>query len=103
MADLVPSPLHRALSELYAVVQNGCGTVANALSSADKQMAGGSSDTWTGPAARQWASELSGHSIDLSKQATEFADYVRSELARQPDQVTPDEARTESRMLTGRI
>ena len=103
MADLVPSPMYQALSELYAAVSKDCETVAGALSGADKQMAGGNGQVWTGPEARQWGSELSGHSAGLSKQANGFEDYVRGELARQPKQVTTDQARLENRILAGRM
>jgi hypothetical protein len=101
MANLVPSPMYQALSDLYATVQPDCPTIAGALSKADRQMAGGNGDVWVGPAARQWESILSGHSADLSRQANAFEQEVHSALARQPQQVTPERARMENLILSG--
>jgi hypothetical protein len=103
MADKVPSPMWQALNDLNNSVQRELATVAGALKDADKRMAGGKGDAWVGPTARAWGSQLSGASTDISRQANQFADYVRGQLAAQQKEVTPQQADTERRILAGRL
>jgi hypothetical protein len=92
-----------ALNQLNTDVQRELANVAGALKDADSRMAGGKGDVWCGPTARAWASDLSAAAGDITKQANEFAAYVRQELARQDKEVTQAQANTERRLLSGRM
>ncbi|CAG6396433.1 conserved hypothetical protein [Actinacidiphila cocklensis] len=103
MADKVPSPMWAALNQLNNDVQRELSNVAGALKDADTRMAGGKGDVWCGPTARTWASDLTGAAGDITKQANEFAAYVRQELASQDKEVTQSQADLERRLLSGRM
>jgi hypothetical protein len=100
MTGLVPSPMYQALSSLCAAVEQDVSSVADALQKANTLMAGGTGEVWTGPAAEAWGRELQWHSGDLSTQAQGFLDEVRSQLAGQPQEVTPEQARIEGLILS---
>jgi hypothetical protein len=99
----VPSPIWQELDNLYQEVSKDIAAVADALKTADKQMAGGKGDVWVGPNARAWGSDLHGAHADLSKQAHDFLDDVRNKRASHPKEVTQAEADTERRFLAGRM
>lgn len=88
-SKMVANPLHQALSKLYQNLQRDADTMKNALRNADQQMAGG--DTWVGPAARSWGSQLSGKSRDCTIQVTAMLAEVESFLASEPAEVTEKE------------
>ena len=99
----VPSPVWQELDKLYQEVSRDIATVADALKTADKQMAGGKGNVWVGPNARIWGSDLHGVNTDLSKQAQEFLADVKSRRASHPKEVTQAEADSERRFLAGRM
>ena len=99
----VPSPVWQELDKLYQEVSKDIATVADALKTADKQMAGGKGNVWVGPNARAWGSDLHGANADLSKQAHDFLADVTRQRASHPKEVTQAEADTERRFLAGRL
>jgi hypothetical protein len=103
VADLVTSPMYQALNTLCATVEQEVDTVADALKNASTQMAGGNGDVWTGPVAEEWAGDLSWYSGDLFAQAYAFLAEVRTALASQPRQVSPEQAHAEALFLSGRL
>jgi uncharacterized protein YukE len=86
---MVANPMYQALNQLYQSLQRDADTMKNALQKADQQMAGG--DTWVGPAARSWGSELDGRSRDCASQVNAMLADVGQALALQPAQVTEKE------------
>jgi hypothetical protein len=104
MADAqpqVPSPMHAALSELYANIQRDEPTMANALKNACQQMGGGI--VWYGSAATGWAGQLNGHSGDLSSSVSTAVTEVYSALAAVPATCSVAQAKTEQLILSGRL
>ncbi|WP_328536511.1 hypothetical protein [Streptomyces sp. NBC_00344] len=99
----VPSPVWQELDKLYTEVSKDIAAVADALKSADRQMAGGKGNVWVGPNARTWGSDLHGANSDLSKQANDFLADVRSQRASHPKEVTEAVANSERRFLAGRM
>lgn len=99
----VPSPIWQELDKLYQEVSKDISAVADALKTADKQMAGGKGSVWVGPNARAWGSDLHGAHTDLSKQAHEFLADVKSQRASHPKEVTQAQADSERRFLAGRM
>jgi hypothetical protein len=99
----VPSPIWQELDKLYQEVSKDIAAVADALKTADKQMAGGKGNAWVGPNARAWGSDLHGANTDLSKQAHDFLADVSGRRAKHPKEVTQAEADTERRFLAGRM
>jgi hypothetical protein len=97
----VPSPMHAALSELYASIQKDEPTMANALKDACQQMGGGT--VWYGSAASSWSSELNGYSGDLSGSISAAVTEVASALAATPSTCPEGQARTEAAILSGRL
>jgi hypothetical protein len=97
----VPSPLHAALSELYANIQRDEPTMANALKNACQQMGGGI--VWYGSAASGWAGQLNGHSGDLSSSISAAVTEVYSALAAVSPTCSVAEARTQELILSGRL
>ena len=97
----VPSPMHAALSELYANIQRDEPTMANALKNACQQMGGGT--VWYGSAASGWASQLNGYSGDLSGSIDAAVAEVASALAATPPTCSEAQARTEALILSGRL
>jgi hypothetical protein len=104
MADTqpqVPSPLHAALSALYANIQRDEPTMANALKNACQQMGGGI--VWYGSAASGWAGQLNGHSGDLGSSIGTAVTEVYSALAAVPPTCSLAQARAEQAILSGRL
>lgn len=99
----VPSPMHAALSALYASIQKDEPAMANALKNACQQMAGGGGSVWYGSAASAWASQLDGYSGDLSSSVSAAVAEVASALASTPATCTAAQARTEGMILSGRL
>lgn len=99
----VSSPVWQELDKLYQEVSKDIATVADALKTADKQMAGGKGQVWVGSNARTWGSDLHGANTDLSKQAHDFLSDVRSQRASHPKEVTEAVADSERRFLAGRM
>ena len=97
----VPSPMHAALSELYANIQRDEPTMANALKNACQQMGGGY--VWYGSAASGWASQLSGYSGNLSSSVSAAVAEVASALAAVPATCSLAQAKTEQLILSGRL
>lgn len=97
----VPSPMHAALSELYASIQKDEPAMANALKNTCQQMGGTS--VWYGSAASSWASQLDGYSGDLGCSVGAAVDAVASALASTPPTCTEAQARIENLILSGRI
>ncbi|HVT67688.1 MAG TPA: hypothetical protein VHF26_08070 [Trebonia sp.] len=88
----VDNPLYAQLKALYAHLQGDAATLSNALQAADRQMAAG--QTWVGPAARSWGSELNGHSRDCATQVRNMLSEVEAAIARTPAKVPPQEAQS---------
>lgn len=97
----VPSPMHAALSELYASIQRDQPTMGDALKSTCQQMGGAS--VWTGNAADGWNSQLTGYSGDLTSSVAAAVAEVGSLLASTPATCPPDQAKVESMILSGKI
>ena len=97
----VPSPMHQALSELYASIQKDQPTMANALKGSCQQM--GSGTVWIGSAADGWNSQLTGYSGNLASSINAAVAEVASALAATPATCTPKEAQVEDWILSGRI
>ena len=77
--------------------------MANALKNACQQMAGGAGSVWYGSAASAWASQLDGHSGDLSGSISAAVTEVASALAATPSTCPEGQARTEAAILSGRL
>jgi uncharacterized protein YukE len=97
----VPSPMHQALSELYSSIQKDQPTMANALKDTCQRMAGG--DVWIGYAADSWDSELTGRSADLMSNINATVADIQQQLAATPATCTPEEARFENMIISGRL
>ena len=97
----VPSPMHQALQDLWATVNENLASVADALKDPNQRMQ--SKTVWVGSTADTWASDLSGHAGGLSGNAHSFLDYVYQQLQATPALVTPQVARMENRMLNGQM
>lgn len=97
----VPSPMHAALAELLSSIQQDQPTMADALKDACQQM--GNGDVWVGSAASGWNSQLTGYSGNLSSSISAAVAEVASALASTPATCTPDQARVEELVLSGRI
>jgi len=104
MADTQPqvaSPMHAALSDLYANIQKDEPTMADALKNACQQM--GEGIVWYGSAASGWAGQVNGYSGDLSSSVSAAVTEVASALAAIPPTCSIAEARTEQLILSGRL
>ena len=97
----VPSPMHAALSELYASIQKDEPAMASALRNACQQMGGGI--VWYGSAASSWAGQLNGYSGDLGGSVSAAVAEVASALAATPPTCPAAQARTEELILSGRL
>lgn len=82
---MVPNPMYEELSSLYASLQRDAPTMSDALKPADQQMAAG--QTWVGPAAQSWESDLGGRSRDCASQVTAMLATVEQALRSEPPQV----------------
>jgi hypothetical protein len=92
MADLVPNPMYEALSTLYSQLQADAPTMSNALKPPDQQMQAG--QTWVGPTADGWGSQLGGHSRDCATQVSGMLADVQQQMQATPQQVTSAEAQS---------
>ena len=97
----VSSPMHAALSDLYASIQKDEPTMANALKNTCQQMGGGI--VWYGSAASGWASQLNGYSGDLSSSISAAVAEVASALSTTASTCTVAQARVEQMILSGRL
>lgn len=95
--DLVPNPMHAALSQLQSKLRGDAATLSNALKAANQQMVAGG--TWVGTTAKAWGSELDGHARDCATQVNSMLADVSSALASEPAQVTPQEAQQRAKMM----
>jgi hypothetical protein len=93
--------MHQALSELYTSIQQDQPTMANALKGACQQMGG--STVWIGSAAAGWNSQLTGYSGNLASSIAAAVAEVASALAATAATCTPNEARVEDLILSGRL
>jgi len=94
---LVPNPLYEELDSLYTQLQRDASAMSTALSQACRQMA--TSNTWIGPVAQGWDSQLTGHDRDCGTQVSGMLDQVRQERDRTPAHVTPQEAQAIRKQL----
>lgn len=101
MTAQVPSPMHAALSELYASIAKDEPAMGGALKSACQQMGGGA--VWFGSAASAWGSQLDGYSGDLAGSIAAAVAEVGSALAATPATCPPAQARAEEMILSGRL
>jgi hypothetical protein len=90
VSTLVTNPLYQALSELYSELEQDAPTMSNALQKADQQMLG--DQTWVGPTAQGWGSQLDGYSRDCASQVTGMLAEVEQQMQATPQKVTPQEA-----------
>ncbi len=90
MSNLVTNPLYAALSELYSQLEQDAPTMSNALKKADQQMLG--DQTWVGPTARGWGSQLDGYSRDCAGRVTGMLAEVEQQMQLTPQKVTQQEA-----------
>src|ERR1700743_3278712 len=86
----VDTPIYPQLKALYARLQGDAAAMSDALKPADQQMAAG--QTWVGPAARSWGSDLRGRSKDCASQVSNMLAEVEQAIASTPAKVTPQEA-----------
>src|ERR1700761_8468564 len=91
---MTTNPMHAALQQLYTQLQGDAATLSNALKPASTQMSAG--DTWVGPTATTWGSQLSGYSTDCATQVSNMLSDVSSALAAEPAQVTVAEAQSKA-------
>jgi hypothetical protein len=96
-SDLVPNPMHAALSQLQSKLRGDADTLSNALKPANEQMATG--DTWVGTTAKAWGTQLDGHARDCATQVNAMLADVSSALASEPAQVPPQEAQQKSKIM----
>lgn len=87
---MVANPMYEALSQLYSQLKGDAHEMSTALQKADQQMSAG--NTWLGPAAASWGSELHGRSRDCASQVNAMLADVGQALALQPAQVTEKDA-----------
>jgi hypothetical protein len=90
VSNLVTNPLYQALSDLYSQLEQDAPTMSNALKTADQQMLG--NQTWVGPAARSWGSQLDGYSRDCAAQVSGMLAEVQQQMQALPQKVTQQEA-----------
>ena len=95
--DLVPNPMHQALSKLYTQLQQDADTMKNALKPANQQMS--AKGTWLGPAADAWGSQLNGYASDSVTQVNAMLSEVESALSAEPAQVTLQEAQQKAKIM----
>ena len=95
--DMVPNPMHAALSQLQAKLQGDASTLSNALKAADQQMSAGG--TWVGTTAQSWGTQLDGHSRDCATQVNAMLADVSQALASEPTQVTLTVAEQKSKIM----
>jgi hypothetical protein len=95
--DMVPNPMHTALSQLQAKLQGDAATMSNALKAANQQMSAGG--TWVGTTAQSWGSQLDGHARDCATQVNAMLADVSQALAGEPAQVTLQEAQQKSKNM----
>jgi hypothetical protein len=90
VSNLVPNPLYQALSELYSQLEQDAPTMSNALKTAGQQLLG--NQTWVGPAARGWGSQLEGYSRDCAAQVSGMLAEIQQQMQAIPQQVTQQQA-----------
>ena len=95
--DLVPNPMHAALSQLQAKLQADASTLSNALKAANQQMSAGG--TWVGTTAQSWGTQLDGYSRDCATQVNAMLADVSQALASEPAQVTLTVAEQKSKIM----
>ena len=95
--DMVPNPMHAALSQLQAKLQGDASTLSNALKAADQQMSAGG--TWVGTTAQSWGTQLDGHSRDCATQVNAMLADVSQALASEPAQVTLTVAEQKAKIM----
>ena len=95
----VASPLHNALSRLYAEIQGDQPSMAGALRSTCQQIGG--HDVWFGSTASSWAGDLNGYSANLNSSIAAAVAVVAQALACTPATCTPAEAKLENIFLEG--
>ena len=98
---LVPSPMHRALRDLYTDLHKDSMTIADSLSRACRLM--GSGTAWCGPVATAWMADLDGRSRNLTAQMDATVEVVRRALESKSPMVSPEEARHERAALSGSL
>lgn len=99
--QLVPSPLHAALAQLYANIQGDQPAMASALKNTCQQM--GSDTVWFGPTASVWNNTLTGHSVHLNSCIAAAVTALEEALANTPANCTPQQARMEIMIMDGRL
>lgn len=90
MSNLVTNPLYQALSDLHSQLEQDAPTMSNALKNADQQMLG--DQTWVGPTAQGWGSQLDGYSRDCASQVNGMLAEVEQQIQAIPQKVTQQEA-----------
>lgn len=90
MSNLVTNPMYQALSELYSQLEQDAPTMSNALKAAGQQMGG--NQTWVGPTAQSWGSQLDGYSRDCASQVNGMLAEVQQQMQAIPQKVTQQEA-----------
>jgi hypothetical protein len=90
VSNLVTNPMYQALSELYSKLEQDAPTMSNALKAADQQMGG--NQTWVGPTAQGWGSQLDGYSRDCGSQVNGMLAEVQQQMQAIPQKVTQQEA-----------
>lgn len=94
---LVPNPMYVELSKLYSSLQRDAATLTNALKPANQQMAAW--QTWVGPTAQAWGSQLDGYARDCGTQVNAMLADVEQAMRSEPAQVTPEVAQQKTRTL----
>jgi hypothetical protein len=99
--QMVPSPLHAAIAQLYASIQGDQSAMAGALKNTCLQM--GDNIAWFGPTASSWNNDLTGHSVHLGSCIAAAVTVLEEALANTPANCTPQQARMEIMIMDGRI
>jgi hypothetical protein len=95
---MVANPMLAALQQLYSRLLGDEATLSNALKPASQQMAAG--DTWVGPPARAWGSQLDGHARDCATQVNVMLALVEQAMQGLPAQVTEQEAGSLAKLMS---
>lgn len=95
---MVANPMLAALRQLHAQLESDAGTMSDALKPADQQLAAG--DTWVGPPARAWGSQLDGHARDCVTQVNAMLALVEQAMQGLPAQVTEQEAGSLAKLMS---
>ncbi|MEU4836286.1 hypothetical protein [Streptosporangium sp. NPDC023615] len=89
---MVPNPLHRALGETLRTVEPLLEEVEQTIETPFRAFHSGK--VWNGPAAKRFEEQLTHHRTRVRSSGDKIVSDLRQALARTPQQVTEEEAKT---------